>query len=44
VDCEVFDRATVMSLGRNGLPGSGDASDPNLKLGTDDDIVRPFGR
>ncbi len=35
-----FDRATVLSLGPNGLPGDGNGS----ALGTDDDIFRTFGQ
>ncbi len=44
IDCNVFDRPTLLSLGPNGLPGNGlgDAS-PEARMGAGDDIVRKFG-
>ncbi|MDX1973789.1 MAG: prepilin-type N-terminal cleavage/methylation domain-containing protein [Candidatus Sumerlaeia bacterium] len=40
VNCQVFDRLTILSLGPDGAPGS--AAEPGLGRG--DDIVRQFGR
>lgn len=37
---QVFQRATILSLGPNGVPGDGS---PTAKLGTGDDIFRSFG-
>lgn len=40
-DCEVFDRATVLSLGPNGLPGDG-TTGVDGRFGRGDDIKRSF--
>lgn len=42
-DCEVFGRATIMSLGPDGQPGTGQASSEFGEPGSDD-FVREFGR
>jgi len=41
IDAARFDRPTLLSLGPNGLPGDGT---PTAVFGTDDDMVRAFGR
>ena len=38
-ETDVFDRMTILSLGPNGLPGSGN---PGSRFGTDDDFFRQF--
>ncbi len=44
IDCNVFDRVTLLSLGPNGLPGDGTGNaTPEAQIGADDDIVRQFG-
>jgi prepilin-type N-terminal cleavage/methylation domain-containing protein len=40
VNCQVFDRLTILSLGPDGAPGDNGVGD----LGTGDDLVRQFGR
>lgn len=40
-DCLLFDRPTVLSLGPNGLPGTGE---PASEFGEGDDYFRQFGR
>ncbi len=42
-DTQVFDRATVMSMGPNGLPGDGIGGSQNGEFGLADDLVRAFG-
>jgi len=44
-DCQRFDRATILSLGRNGVPGdgSGPSNFDGGQLGQGDDIARKFG-
>lgn len=42
LDCLIFDRPTLLSVGPDGLPGDG--NNPGTRFGEGDDIVRPFGR
>ncbi|CAN5371964.1 hypothetical protein BH09SUM1_BH09SUM1_02040 [soil metagenome] len=43
-DCEVFDRATVLSLGPNGLPGNGTTAGTDSNFGRGDDYIRQLGK
>lgn len=45
-DCKRFDRATILSLGPNGVPGdgSGPGNTNGGQLGQGDDIARKFGQ
>jgi prepilin-type N-terminal cleavage/methylation domain-containing protein len=42
-DTQVFDRATVLSMGPNGLPGDGQSGSTDGQFGLDDDLYRGFG-
>ncbi|GAB4321738.1 MAG: hypothetical protein Kow0059_16540 [Candidatus Sumerlaeia bacterium] len=41
-DTRVFDRATILSMGPNGLPGDGSTSGPDARFGRGDDLFRSF--